>query len=709
VGAREKEVAARVSSELELTSLQRFLRRFLIGAAVVDVAHLGMALLLGSVGLLVSGATIAALLVAVFFAWRLARAGRAETSALTVSYALLVTVVIVTPFVAFAYATLVLTCLLAVTVATPFSGAGRMRAVILSALWVVAYVVLLGLWMGERAPLPSWARDVLVVVTVLVVVYLISHLVMQLRRRLTAMLESEREAHATLGALIDASPAPIATLRLDGTLEAMNPAATRVFGWRAEEVRGEAPPFLGPEQRRTLRELLGEVRSRREIVGRELRCRRRDGGGVEVELWLAPVELPTGETHAVAIALDVTQRNEARRALEEQQRETQEAYRLARTADRRKDEFVAMLGHELRNPLSTIVTALELMRPANGDGAGAREREVIERQVRYMTRLVDDLLDLSRIARGKLSLERRTQELASAVRAAVEIATPLIERKGHALRVEVPERGLPVFADPTRLAQVVSNLLTNAAKYTPSGGHITVRGERRGERVRLAVRDDGIGMTPELRARVFDLFAQGAQDAGGAGGLGLGLTLARSLTEMHGGWIEAESEGPGRGSCFAVTLPLAAEAVKAEPPRGRPPRAGEGQRRPRVLVVDDNEDAAELLAQTLSLRGYEVRVAFDGREALRAVAEDPPDAAVLDIGLPGMDGYELAERLRETVGERPVGLVALTGYGQEADRERSARAGFGAHLVKPVDLGELERCLCRAVGEPEPAGSRAPP
>jgi PAS domain S-box-containing protein len=701
-------VASPVTAQGDRPRLQQVLRRFLIGAVVADAAYLGVGILLGSVALLVTGVTTAALVVSVFFAWRLARAGRVESAALLVSYALLVSIAIVAPFVAFAYATLALACLLAVTLTMPFAAPGRTRAVILSAMTVALYVVLIGLWLGQRTTLPMWARDSLVLLTVLVVVYLVTHLMMQLRRRLTGMLHAERaasrelaEAHATLEALIEASPAPIAVMRLDGTLVSMNPAAERLFGWIAERVRGEIPPFVAPEHRGRLREQLREVATREAVVGRELRCRRRDSQRVDVELWAAPVRLPTGATQVVAIALDVTARNEARRALEQQQLETQEAYRIARAADRRKDEFLAILGHELRNPLSPIATALELMRRKSGDGATEHEREIIERQVRHMTRLVDDLLDVSRIARGKLSLERRTVELSEVVRAAVEITAPLLEGREHSLEVDVPERGLPVYADPTRLAQVVTNLLSNAAKYTPPRGHVTLRVERRGGWAWLEVRDDGIGMTPELQAQVFDLFEQGPEDVDRAGGgLGLGLTLARSLTEMHGGHIEAHSEGPGRGSSFTVTLPLAAKAPEAEP-EARAPSPLPGGGPTRVLVVDDNEDAAELLAQALSMRGYEVRAAFSAPDALRVLWEFVPDAAVLDIGLPVMDGYELATRIREELGDRPLALVALTGYGQEAERKRSARAGFHAHLVKPVDLAELDRCLRAAAAAPD--------
>jgi signal transduction histidine kinase/ActR/RegA family two-component response regulator len=357
----------------------------------------------------------------------------------------------------------------------------------------------------------------------------------------------------------------------------------------------------------------------------------------------------------------------------------------AEGASRAKDEFIAMLSHELRNPLSPIVTALELMR-LHTPAVINRERVVIERQVAHLVRLVDDLLDVSRVIRGKVRLERRPVALADILARAVEQASPLLEERRHELQVNAAE-GLVLDGDAHRLAQVVANLLTNAAKYTDPGGHIHLRAVAEGLEVRLSVSDDGIGIAPVLLPRVFDLFVQGERNLDRApGGLGIGLTIVRSLVDLHGGRVAVESAGRGQGSTFTVWLPLALaarahRAIAATEPQ-RPPGRGVA-----VLVVDDNTDAAELLAEALRARGHDVQVAFDGPTALAAVEGAHPRVALLDLGLPVMDGFELARRLRERLGR--VRLVAVTGYGQEPDRRASAQAGFDAHLVKPVDLDAI--------------------
>jgi signal transduction histidine kinase len=362
----------------------------------------------------------------------------------------------------------------------------------------------------------------------------------------------------------------------------------------------------------------------------------------------------------------------------------------AEAASRAKDEFVAMLGHELRNPLSPIVTALEIL--ALRGEAGTREHAVIKRQVHHLVRLVDDLLDVSRITRGKVALQREPLEIAEVVAQAVEMASPLLEQHRHRLEVDVPARGLGVSGDRVRLAQVVSNLLNNAARYTPPGGNVQVRAAREGDEVVLSVSDDGRGLPAEMLSRVFDLFVQGPRTPDRhEGGLGIGLTVVRTLVVMHGGRVEARSDGPGRGSAFVVRLPCAAKATPAVEPR--PADAGRAAQPLRVLVVDDNADAAELLASLFRARGHEVRVAFDGPGALAVVDGWRPQVAVLDIGLPVMDGYELAGRLRERLGAGAPPMFAVTGYGQERDAERSLEAGFRTHFVKPVDGAALLRAV----------------
>jgi signal transduction histidine kinase len=367
--------------------------------------------------------------------------------------------------------------------------------------------------------------------------------------------------------------------------------------------------------------------------------------------------------------------------------------RAAENANRAKDEFLAMLGHELRNPLSPIVTALQLMK-LQGPDASERARAVIERQVTHLTRLVDDLLDVSRIARGKVELKADLVEISEVVAKAIEMASPLLEQRNHALAVQVPRRGLLVDADITRLSQVISNLLTNAAKYTPSGGHITILGEAVDHEVILRVRDTGIGITPDVLPHIFDLFVQERQAIDRAqGGLGIGLTIVRNLVERHGGTVQVKSDGQGRGSEFTIRLPRATWAEQSESiPRGLEidrlavPKDGA----PRVLIVDDNEDGAEMLSLILSQKGYDTRVAHDAPGALEIAAQFKPATAFIDIGLPVMDGYELAERLRAEPLLSGIRLIALTGYGQESDRQRGRQAGFDEHLVKPVDITAVE-------------------
>jgi PAS domain S-box-containing protein len=369
-------------------------------------------------------------------------------------------------------------------------------------------------------------------------------------------------------------------------------------------------------------------------------------------------------------------------------------YQEAREADRRKDEFLAMLGHELRNPLAPIMTGLKLMQ-LRGVG-GDRERQIIERQVKYLVHLVDDLLDVSRITRGKVELNKEPLELATVLAKAIEMASPLYEERAHQLTVDVPRKGLLVEADPIRLAQILANLMTNAAKYTDPHGRVVVSARREGGQVAISVADSGIGISPSVLPQIFDMFVQGDRALDRSqGGLGIGLTLARSLVEAHGGTISAHSAGLGLGSEFTVRLPSSTGRAATE----REPDGGVGEDGSlqasgvRILVVDDNTDAADVLADVLRAAGHEVAVAYDGPHALGLARTFQPNAALLDIGLPVLDGYELAERLRELLAGRALRLVAVTGYGQETDKDRSRAAGFDAHLVKPIDVRSLVALL----------------
>lgn len=372
----------------------------------------------------------------------------------------------------------------------------------------------------------------------------------------------------------------------------------------------------------------------------------------------------------------------------------------ASAAARAKDDFLAVLSHELRNPLAPILTALDLMR-MTGAGAFPREVMIIERQVKHMVRLVDDLLDVSRIARGKIELAMEPVELSDVVTRALEMVSPLIEAKAHHLSVHMPAAGLVVKGDPIRLSQVVTNLLMNAAKYTPQNGSIDVTAERAGSRVSLCIRDSGVGMSAEILPRIFDLFAQERQTLDrAAGGLGLGLAIVRSLVELHGGTVTARSEGPGEGSELTVELPLHASEAQPERAAHQDVVTAEADQASRnILVVDDNGDAAELLADVLRSHGYTVRVALDGPAALAIVDDFVPDVAMLDIGLPVMDGYELAQRLHARLAPRKLSLIAITGYGRDDDRRRAREAGFDLHLVKPVDFAHIQDAIGMVQGK----------
>jgi PAS domain S-box-containing protein len=365
---------------------------------------------------------------------------------------------------------------------------------------------------------------------------------------------------------------------------------------------------------------------------------------------------------------------------------TQAARREAEQASRAKDEFLAMLGHELRNPLSPILTAVQLMR-VRGEQTSLREQAVIERQVTHLIHLVDDLLDISRITRGKVQLEKHPHMLASLVTKAVEIAGPLCEEYRHNVKVDIPVETIWLEADETRLCQVFTNLITNAAKYTPKGGRIDVRAKRIGDRVRISVKDTGVGIQPELLPRVFELFVQGERRMERSqGGLGIGLAIVRNLVALHGGTVRAVSDGPGKGSEFIVDLPII--DMQAKPVTERSVRHGLQVTPRKILVVDDNDDAGALLGEMLQSLGHEVVVALDGPRALEALERFTPEIGILDIGLPVMDGYELAAALRTRLGGA-IRLMAVTGYGQEQDRRRTQQAGFEAHFVKPVGLGKV--------------------
>jgi signal transduction histidine kinase/ActR/RegA family two-component response regulator len=411
----------------------------------------------------------------------------------------------------------------------------------------------------------------------------------------------------------------------------------------------------------------------------EARIERVDGSLGWVLVSAAPVLRDDGSVEvAVATFVDITAEKEARAAAE--------------GAERAKDDFLAMIGHELRNPLTPIVSALDLAR-LSGEGIHEHERIIIARQVKHVTRLVDDLLDMSRALRGGLRLEHAHVEMWSVVADAVEMARPGIEERKHKLSVSVPVTGLVVDADRMRLAQVIGNLVNNAAKYTPAGSQVTVRTRAEENDVVLEVSDDGVGIDAELLPRVFDAFVQGPQGPERkSGGLGLGLAISKHLVEAHGGTIHARSDR--RGTTISIRLPRVRENARVAP-SSVPARPSSSARR--VLLVDDNEDALDVLSKLLRTLGNEVRAASDGVGALEIARSFTPDIVLLDIGLPRMDGYEVAQLLRRIPALKSTPLVAITGYAQESARERALASGFAEHLAKPLDIEDITDCIDRLV------------
>lgn len=472
-----------------------------------------------------------------------------------------------------------------------------------------------------------------------------------------------------------------------------NPAACELLGVSREALLPHRlDDFFGGETPAEVDEIWRTFLAAKRLDG-EFPLRRHDGTSRMVEIRAIADFVPGRH---LAVARDITERI---RMQQETERAGAEALARARAeaASRAKDEFIAMLGHELRNPLAPITMALQLME-LHGDKQVERERRVIERQVRHLTRLVDDLLDISRITRGQVVLEREPVEISTILAKALEMAGPVVEQRAHHLDVNVAEGHLVVDGDPVRLAQVVANLLTNAAKYTDPEGHILVTAGREGGEIVLSVRDDGAGIPEDLLPNVFDLFVQGRRTLDRSqGGLGIGLSLVRQLVTLHGGIVSVKSE-VGKGSEFTVRLP-ARDALEAASVRVVPegPAQGPGvapaRERKRVLIVDDSIDAAVALAEVLGDFGYVTRVAHDGVTALREAGEFLPQVVLLDIGLPRMDGFELAQRLRQEAGLSGAQIIAVTGYGTDSDRARSRAAGIDAHLVKPIDTDRLRRLM----------------
>jgi PAS domain S-box-containing protein len=498
------------------------------------------------------------------------------------------------------------------------------------------------------------------------------------------VLESERQRRIYETAL-NSTPDFVYVFDLDHRAMYANDALVKT--WGVGDVRGKKWMELGYEQWHADmhdREIDQVIATRAPIRG-EIPFTGTNGRRI-YDYIFAPVLDPHGEVVAIAgTTRDITERQAAEQAIREQ------AERLAES-DRAKDEFLATLSHELRNPLAPLRNALELLnRAAMPPDQAAPVHAMMRRQVDHLVRLVDDLLEMSRISRGTFSLRNERVELAAIVRNAVETNQPLLQAASHELSLELPDEPLWLQGDHVRLAQILSNLLNNAAKYTSDGGRISLRVRREGGQVAISVRDNGMGIAPEVLPRLFQMFSRGnADNRRGEGGLGIGLALSRRLAEMHRGSIEVRSAGPGHGSEFTVHLPLAAASQTADAAMQPAPASLE---RTRVLVVDDNHDAGDSLGQVLSVMGADVRVARDGREALAAFESYLPSVVLLDIGMPGMNGYEVARAIRSRFPGHGSALVALTGWGQEEDRRRAREAGFDHHLVKPAEIPALQQLL----------------
>ncbi|MFL5308738.1 MAG: ATP-binding protein [Polyangia bacterium] len=467
------------------------------------------------------------------------------------------------------------------------------------------------------------------------------------------------------------------TWTLRGGVTSANEAFRNIVGVTQADIasgRVSWRDLTPPEYEEIDRAKIDEVVRTRAATPYEKEYLRRDG--TRAPVLVSSALFPDCEDEGLSYIVDLTPVKAAERRIRDLLDEVT-------AASRAKDEFIATLAHELRNPLAPIRNAVQILRTLGStEPALVRQRDVIERQVQHMARLLEDLLDVSRISRAKLELRREVVDLGSVIEAAVETSRPLIEAAHHELRVQVPRGELCIDGDPVRLAQVFANLLNNAAKYTRDGGLIELTARLEAPHVVVSVRDNGIGIAPEMLPSVFEMFAQAEPAVGRAqGGLGIGLSLVKGLVELHGGTVGAHSDGPQRGSEFTVTLPFVAGGARAQPVDLAPVTAT----RHRVLVVDDNVDNADTLGELLQLMGNEVRVAYDGEAALAVVAEFRPTAVLLDLGMPRMNGYDVCRRMREQPGSKLMLIVAMTGWGQPEDRRRTEAAGFDRHLVKPVD------------------------
>ena len=489
-------------------------------------------------------------------------------------------------------------------------------------------------------------------------------------------------ARALLAAVVESSEDAILTKSLQGTILSWNAGAEQMFGYPASEAVGSHVRLIVPAGRRDEEaDILTRVSRGERVLPFETERVAKNGTVLDVSVTLSPIR---GDSGAIIGASSIARDIGARKALEGSLRD----------ADRRKDDFLAVLAHELRNPLAPVRSSVALLKLGASTTSVGPVADVIDRQTRHMARLLDDLLDVSRITRGRLELRRERVGLHEVIDAALETTRPMFDTAGQSVAVTLPTPPVILDGDPVRLAQVFANILSNASKYSDRGARVAVEATAVPGEVVVRVIDQGIGIDPPMLRRVFEMFSQASQTVNRAqGGLGIGLALVRGLVDLHGGQVTAESAGPGRGSCFTVTLPVTERPLDTEVAGPAAFIAGTG----RVLVVDDNRDGADSLALVLRAHGYTVRTAYTGEEALAIAGGFQPGAILLDLGMPGLDGYATARRLRAAPASPSPFLVAVTGWGQDRDRRLTTEAGFDAHLVKPVDVDDLTALLQSAL------------
>lgn len=495
------------------------------------------------------------------------------------------------------------------------------------------------------------------------------------RRELAQARRLAERTHAELAAVVESSDDAIIGITPDGLVTSWNDGAARLLGYSGEEMRGESVEKLIPQPLRDQELITRQRVADGEHVDHYESVRlTKDGRAIPVSVRLSQILDRAGSIIGISsIARDMTDRKRAEEAL--------------RLADQRKDAFLATLAHELRNPLAPIRYATRLLEPGVPPRMASDARKMIDRQLAHMAHLLDDLLDVSRVTRGVLEIRRQPLDLREVVQSAVAAARPLAEAAHQELTAALPAEPLPVKGDAVRLAQIIGNLLHNATKYTPAGGHIVVTASLAGGEVTVSVKDDGVGIASEALATIFELFVQiDPTGTRAPDGLGIGLSLARDLVRLHGGQIGAHSAGRGLGSEFIIRLPRADEVPALTETIAAPDKVTAlGASAIRVLIVDDNTDAATSLSYVLTLTGYQVCVAHDGNEALEIADQLHPNVVLLDIGLPGMSGHEVARRLRKQPWGEDLQLIAVTGWGQDSDRAKSLEAGFDEHLTKPID------------------------